>query len=219
MAAQTAASFLVTAPSIPTCAKRMPLNVTASQSVCRAVATLQSNQINVDTVTITSGDRLLRVAELSDSELPLVGDLRWSDAALGWVATWSLEASGRRYLRSRGQRPCNDRTSGKPDEFPPHHGITPLAENHLGESLIRSSSESYAPHCSKTGSLMSALGQKRTFKCLHPMSALPRKRTSLNSSSLSANKRYFTGRASGSDIGSLNRPLESFQRDSRVSLR
>src|SRR5215472_4548539 len=62
-----------------------------------SVATLQSNQINVDTVTITSGDRLLRVAELSDSELPLVGDLRWSDAALGWVATWSLEASGRRY--------------------------------------------------------------------------------------------------------------------------
>jgi hypothetical protein len=26
-----------------------------------------------------------------------VGDLRWSDAALGWVATWSLKASGRRY--------------------------------------------------------------------------------------------------------------------------
>ena len=62
-----------------------------------SVATLQSNQISVDTATITSGDRLLRVAEMSDSELPLVGDLRWSDAALGWVATWSLEASGRRY--------------------------------------------------------------------------------------------------------------------------
>ena len=62
-----------------------------------SVATLQSNQISVDTATITSGDRLLRVAELSDSELPLVGDLRWSDAALGWVATWNLEVSGRRY--------------------------------------------------------------------------------------------------------------------------
>jgi len=62
-----------------------------------SVATLQSNQISVDTATITSGDRLLRVAEMSDSELPLVGDLRWSDAALGWVATWNLEASGRRY--------------------------------------------------------------------------------------------------------------------------
>src|SRR5215471_21159281 len=96
MAARTAASFLVTAPSIPTCAKRwrMPLNVTASLP---SVATLQSNQIRVDTATITSGDRLLRVTEMSDSELPLVGDLRWSDAALGWVATWSLDASGRRY--------------------------------------------------------------------------------------------------------------------------
>ena len=62
-----------------------------------SVATLQSNQIRVDTATITSGDRLLRITEMSDSELPLVGDLRWSDAALGWVATWSLDASGRPY--------------------------------------------------------------------------------------------------------------------------
>jgi hypothetical protein len=44
-----------------------------------------------------AADRLLRVAELSDSELPLVGDLRWSDAALGWVATWSLKARGHRH--------------------------------------------------------------------------------------------------------------------------
>jgi hypothetical protein len=33
------------------------------------------------------GDRLSKVAELSDGELPLVGDLRWSDSALGWVVT------------------------------------------------------------------------------------------------------------------------------------
>src|SRR5262249_55568811 len=62
-----------------------------------SVVTLQDNQISVDTATITSGDRLLRVVKMSDGELPLVGDLRWSDAALGWVAIWSLEASGRRY--------------------------------------------------------------------------------------------------------------------------
>jgi hypothetical protein len=61
-----------------------------------SVATLQSNQISTDTAAIAP-DRLLRVAELSASELPLVGDLQWSDAALGWVAVWSLEASGRRY--------------------------------------------------------------------------------------------------------------------------
>jgi hypothetical protein len=62
-----------------------------------SVATLQDNQIDIDTAEITPSDRLLRVAELSDSELPLVGDLRWSDAALGWVATWSFEASGQRH--------------------------------------------------------------------------------------------------------------------------
>ncbi|HET9686866.1 MAG TPA: DUF2066 domain-containing protein [Pseudolabrys sp.] len=62
-----------------------------------SVATLQSNQIGIETAAITPGDRLLRIAELSDSELSLVGDLRWSDAALGWIATWSLEASGQRH--------------------------------------------------------------------------------------------------------------------------
>ena len=55
-----------------------------------SVADLQVNQINIDTAEITPADRLLRVAELSDSELPLVGGLRWSDAALGWIANWRL---------------------------------------------------------------------------------------------------------------------------------
>ena len=62
-----------------------------------SVATLQSNQISLDTAKVAPGDRLSKVAELSDGELPLVGDLQWSDAALGWVATWSIDASGRRY--------------------------------------------------------------------------------------------------------------------------
>jgi uncharacterized protein len=62
-----------------------------------SVSTLQSNQISIDTAAITPANRLLKVAELSDSELPLVGDLRWSDAALGWVATWSLQTNGRRF--------------------------------------------------------------------------------------------------------------------------
>jgi uncharacterized protein len=61
-----------------------------------SVATLQSNQISLDTATIIAGDRLSQVTEVSDSEFPLVGDLQWSDAALGWVAVWSLEANGRR---------------------------------------------------------------------------------------------------------------------------
>jgi hypothetical protein len=62
-----------------------------------SVANLQVNQINIDTAEITPADRLLRVAELSDSELPLVGELRWSDRALGWVASWRLAVTGRRY--------------------------------------------------------------------------------------------------------------------------
>ena len=62
-----------------------------------SVATLQSNQISIDTAVITPGVRPLEVAQLSNSELPLVGDLQWSDAALGWVAAWNIEARGRRY--------------------------------------------------------------------------------------------------------------------------
>ena len=42
------------------------------------IATLQSNQIRIDNAAVIPGDRLLRVAQLSDSELSLVGDLRWS---------------------------------------------------------------------------------------------------------------------------------------------
>jgi hypothetical protein len=62
-----------------------------------SVANLQVNQINIDTGEITPAGRLSRVAELSDSELPLVGDLRWSDAALGWVVNWRLAVNGRRH--------------------------------------------------------------------------------------------------------------------------
>jgi uncharacterized protein len=62
-----------------------------------SVATLQGNQINIDTAETIPVDRLLRVAELSDGELPLVGDLRWSDAALGWVVNWRLAVNGRRH--------------------------------------------------------------------------------------------------------------------------
>jgi uncharacterized protein len=62
-----------------------------------SVAILQDNQINIDTAESIPADRLLKVAALSDSELPLVGELRWSDAALGWVANWKLAVNGRRH--------------------------------------------------------------------------------------------------------------------------
>lgn len=59
-----------------------------------SAATLEGNQINIDTAESIPPDRLLRIVELSGGELPLVGDLRWSDAALGWVATWRLAVNG-----------------------------------------------------------------------------------------------------------------------------
>jgi hypothetical protein len=62
-----------------------------------SAAMLAGNQINIDTAESIPPDRLLRLAELCDSELPLVGDLRWSDAALGWVANWSLPVNGQRH--------------------------------------------------------------------------------------------------------------------------
>jgi hypothetical protein len=58
---------------------------------------LQSNHMSPQPAAIVPNDRLLKVAKLSDGELPLVGDLQWSDAALGWVAHWSIDARGRRY--------------------------------------------------------------------------------------------------------------------------
>ena len=62
-----------------------------------SAATLEGNQISIDTGESFPPDRLLRIAELSDAELPLVGDLRWNDAALGWVANWSLPVNGQRH--------------------------------------------------------------------------------------------------------------------------
>jgi uncharacterized protein len=59
-----------------------------------SVAVLQSNQISIDTAAITTGDRLSNITESSNSKFPLVGDLQWSDSALGWVAAWSLNESG-----------------------------------------------------------------------------------------------------------------------------
>ncbi len=62
-----------------------------------SAAILEDNQIDLDTAESTPPNQLLRLAELSDSDLPLVGDLRWSDAALGWAATWSVAVNGQRH--------------------------------------------------------------------------------------------------------------------------
>jgi uncharacterized protein len=49
------------------------------------IATLQSNQIRIDTAAVILSDcRALR-------------SCRTASASLGWVATWSLQANGRRF--------------------------------------------------------------------------------------------------------------------------
>lgn len=47
---------------------------------------------------LRSAGRLAAAAELSGGELPLSGRLRWSDADLGWVATWHFAPEGRLYI-------------------------------------------------------------------------------------------------------------------------
>jgi hypothetical protein len=69
-----------------------------------SVATLQSNQISLDTTKVAPGDRLSKVAELSDGELPLFGDLRWSDSALGWVVATAGPSGASTMMRRFGPR-------------------------------------------------------------------------------------------------------------------
>jgi hypothetical protein len=44
---------------------------------------------------VTDPDRLAVAARALGGEATLVGSLAWSDAALGWVATWRLDSGGR----------------------------------------------------------------------------------------------------------------------------
>jgi hypothetical protein len=62
-----------------------------------SVATLRSNQISIDTAVLTRSDQWPHLAGMSGGGLLLIGNLQWNDGALGWVATWSLEASGDRH--------------------------------------------------------------------------------------------------------------------------
>ena len=46
---------------------------------------------------LTSPDRLADAAKAAGGDLPLSGAIVWSDADLGWVATWHLAHDGRTY--------------------------------------------------------------------------------------------------------------------------
>src|SRR6516165_2280241 len=98
----------------------------------------------------------------------------FTNTVVAWPLTARAQQPPRKMRRLGVLLPCNYRVGEKPDEFPSPHGIySPGREP--PSSLIRFSSESYAPQCIRAGRSMSALGQKRTFTQVRPMSALPPK--------------------------------------------
>jgi len=61
-----------------------------------SVRVLQGEGITVETALGTSGSKLAEIAELSGSDVPLLGSLDWSDT-IGWTATWDFDAGARRH--------------------------------------------------------------------------------------------------------------------------
>ncbi|HEX4767400.1 MAG TPA: DUF2066 domain-containing protein [Lichenihabitans sp.] len=59
-----------------------------------SAATLRNQGIATEAAAEVPTDRLRAVAAASGADLPLVGELIWSDAAHGWVATWRLATNG-----------------------------------------------------------------------------------------------------------------------------
>lgn len=51
---------------------------------------------NAKTVAAKAGS----IAKVAGGELPLVGDLTWSDKTTGWIATWHIDAHGRAFTWS-----------------------------------------------------------------------------------------------------------------------
>lgn len=62
-----------------------------------SVAALKDNGIDPGVATAIPADRVPKLAAASGGTVPLAGTLRWSDAAHGWIATWSLDAGGRHF--------------------------------------------------------------------------------------------------------------------------
>jgi len=68
-------------------------------------------------------------------------------------------------LRARREWPTGSSTANDGDEVPSPHGIFSLAENHLRVSLIRCSSESYAPQQNRLADV--AFGSKADVTLLN----------------------------------------------------
>jgi len=60
-------------------------------------ATLQQHNVALDNAGSTSAETLKALAQASNTDLPVLGDLTFSEAATGWIATWKLDADGRQF--------------------------------------------------------------------------------------------------------------------------
>jgi uncharacterized protein len=62
-----------------------------------SVAALKDNGIDPGVAAAVAADRLSKLAAASNGTVPLAGQLQWSDAAHGWIASWALDAGGRHF--------------------------------------------------------------------------------------------------------------------------
>jgi hypothetical protein len=62
-----------------------------------SVAALKDNGIDPGLAAAIPDNRLSKLAEASKGTVALAGNLQWSDAAHGWIASWALEACGRQF--------------------------------------------------------------------------------------------------------------------------
>jgi hypothetical protein len=60
-----------------------------------SVATLQQENITLDTAPKASAAALKDVAAASNADLPVRGDLTFKESALGWIANWDFDANGK----------------------------------------------------------------------------------------------------------------------------
>jgi uncharacterized protein len=60
-------------------------------------ATLEQHKIGLANAGTTGKETLQALVQASNAELPVLGDLTFSEAATGWIATWKLDAEGRQF--------------------------------------------------------------------------------------------------------------------------
>lgn len=68
--------------------------------VLPAAEALRAAGIAVNSSQKTIRAKAERLTPVAGGDVPLIGDLRWSDKAMGWIVTWHIEARGRAFAWS-----------------------------------------------------------------------------------------------------------------------